>query len=748
MASKKSDVEQMIDRTDAEVTAAERNDSPDAVQDAPQPVYKKFKDARIPISKHAGALWKSRHDTGLARLRNSGSIDAWEETIRYYKNDQTGKRNRDNPDQPSSGSAKSITASGDFAQTENVVFSNVSALVPSVYAKNPDLTVYSPKGDQDKDFTICAQKLVRTIMQKRTAPGINLKPKMRRATVMTTLTNIAYIEVGYTQKEQASEPALEEIDRIAAELEHAKDQSKIIELEGQLAALDDKIDLLQPAGPWAQMRHPKDVIIDPDASMSDGSDAKWIMIRDVFETSFLNAVYRTKDENGNWTSIFKPSHVIAAGEGGRNIAGHDTEITNFNLLQASDDDPNKYGYGDDVATYKRAQRTYVWKIWDRITRRVYWYAENDWAWPIWVWDDPYGFDDFFPIFPLAFHTDPEDMHARGEVSYYLDQQDEINKINSQVAMMRHRVSKTLIYNKRIIKNDQDLAALTKNVDGDQLVGIELPEGTKMEEAIMAPPIPATDFAQLFDKQQLYGAVDRSSGVPMISRNVEFRTNTTNKAIDSYESSSSMRLDEKIDAIEEIIGRIGYAVLFMCLQFMPKEQVVELIGTEHAQAWPPNMSAAEARKAFTLTVTGGSSLKPTSKVRKEQAKEAAQIIGQFGASNPLAFFVVLKMFQRAFSDELVLEPQDWDMLVGSIEQQLQGQQQEQQQPKGEGGEQGAAAPDVVKQIDEMLAKMPPELRAKVGGDIAKGEPVSNILKKLQTVAQQRGAQQQPQHPRPQ
>lgn len=756
MATKKSPIESMIDKTDGEVTAAEYADNPAQADAAaqPQPSYKKFPESRIPVSKAAGTLWKSRIDQGKARLKNSKTHEAWDEAVSYYKNDQTGKRNRDNPDNPSSRGAKEITNAGEFASTENVVFSNVSALVPSIYAKNPDVSIFSPKGDEDLPFTVMAQKLIRTLMGKRTAPGINLKPKMRRSVVMTTLTNISYIEVGYTKREVAVEGTLAEIDAIAVKMENAKTPKEIEEYEGQLQALDDKVDLLQPSGPWARYLNPKDVIVDPDAQLPDNSDAKWIAIRDVFDTAFLNAVYREKDpETGQYKSIYKPDAVVkSTGTGSTNIAGHDQEITNFSLLQGDEHSPNAFGY-EDERSFKRAQKTFVWKIWDRTTKRVLMYAENDMCYPIWVWDDPYGLDDFFPVFGLSFHTDPEELYARGEVSYYLDQQDEINRINSQVSRMRHRISNNVIYNKNVIKDEQDLMGLVKPTQmGNGLIGIKVPPESEISKLLSAPPVPAMEYQQLFDKGNLFQAVDRVSGVSSVVKGVEFKTNTTNKAIDSYESSSAQRLDEKIDAIEEIIGRIGYSVLLMCLQFMSQEEVAALIGEEHAKAWPGNMSAKDAQQRFSLTVTGGSSLKPTSKVRKEQAKEAGQILGQFGAGNPALLIIILKMFQRAYADEIVLEQGDWDMINQSIAGQMQQQAQPKPAPGGngaapQGGQQPPIDPKaIVQQISAAIQKMPDAMRKKIGQELGSGVPLEEIIAKVMEVAkasQQQQPQQRPQ-----
>jgi hypothetical protein len=759
MVKKKSAIDSMIDEGDSNTAAPATEDGDTESQS--RPIYKKYPEARIPVSKSTGTLWKSRFDQAISQLKARGTHDAWDECVAYYKKNQTNKRNRDDPDAPSLGPESELTG-GPFSRTENIVFSNVSSLVPAIYAKNPDVSVFNNKGEEGRQFATTAQKLVRTLLQKRTAPGINLKPKARVSVVRTTLMNISYIEIGYTKKEMSSDVALQQIDEISSKLAKAKTSKEVIELEGQLQAIDDTIDLLQPSGPYARALHPKDVIVDPDATVPDLSDAKWIMVHDVLDTSFLNAVYRTKDpETGLWSSLYKPTHVLKReGTGEPNMAGHDDEISSFNLF-AYDDDAKHSSYGyEDERSFRRAQRTYVWNVWDKTTRRVLMYAENDWKWPVWVWDDPYGLDDFFMQFPLAFHTDPEDMYAKGEVSYYLDQQDELNLINSQISRMRWRVSNQIVVNKRAVSDETSIMSLIKPVKGGEIVTIDIPEGMKISDVLTTPPVPSVEYAQLFDKRQIFEAVDRVSGVSAVLRNVEFKTNTTNRAIDTYESSTQQRLDEKIDAIEELIGRVGYAVLCTCLQFMSQDEVAKLIGQEEAAKWPPNMSAREAQDSYNLTVTGGSSLKPTSKTRKAQAREIGQVLGQFGANNALAFYITLKLFARAYSDELDLDPGDWGLIIQSIEQQIQQQQAGPPQQQGAGApaasggapaspQQGGAPQQggpqqAIQMFDQLLQSLPPPIRQKFGAAVAQGVPLPEILAQLQQ-ARQQGNGQQPQPP---
>src|SRR5689334_18170558 len=187
------------------------------------PVYKVTGESKIPVSKHAGALWKSRRDIAATKLEKSGKKPNWDECSRYYKNDQSPGRK---------GSARRSRSDKVQGDTENVVFANTSALVPATYAKNPQAEVTpiprddnQPNGPDDElaAIALVGKRLINAIAGMQATPGINLKPKARKNVVMTTLTNLSYIEVGYTLRENSSQQALADLQEAAAQLANAKD---------------------------------------------------------------------------------------------------------------------------------------------------------------------------------------------------------------------------------------------------------------------------------------------------------------------------------------------------------------------------------------------------------------------------------------------------------------------------------------------------------------------------------------------
>ena len=83
-----------------------------------------------------------------------------------------------------------------------------------------------------------------------------------------------------------------------------------------------------------------------------------------------------------------------------------------------------------------------------------------------------------------------------------------------------------------------------------------------------------------------------------------------------------------------------------------------------------MDAQTIRTTFTPRVVGGSTLKPTSRAKKEQALQISQIIGQFTRATPIAAVVALKVLSQAF-DNVVVSQEDWELIYKGIMKETSG-----------------------------------------------------------------------------
>lgn len=692
-----------------------------------QKSYQVVGDSKIPVSKATGKVWKSR--VSQVRTQTKFITEAWQEAIDYYENDQLSHRTSGQGGKKAGNRRGNQKLNNNITETENVVFANVTAMVPALYARNPTAEFTSNVESKKKLATI-TERLVNVLGGRKASPGINLKPKAKRCVVTTLLTNRSWIKIGWTPKTESSEQALNDLADLSKKLEKAKDAKTIITIEGKLQALEESIDILQPAGPFAKVKSPFHILVDPNAKEIDLSDAHWVIEEDMLPTEFILAKYAKRKKGGEYHSIYKPTHVMKATLGSEDGIQDHEDYSIFG--NSKEEDAKSFGFNDQES-FDKAKLTKVYFVWDKVTRRVLLFNSNDWTWPIWVWDDPLQLDTFFPYYPLTFFESPNGPLTVGEVTHYLDQQDGINEIADEKRRARKWARRNVLFNSTII-SQEDVTAYLNGDDGTAR-GVKLPPDTKISDAIFTAVPPSMQFDKLFDKEDLYKAIDRISSVGTVLRGEQFKTNTNKAAVGANVGASNMRVDEKADQIEDWIGAIYWGIAQLCLMNMDKETVVNLIG-EAANEWV-NMSAEEVGQ-LSQQVVGGSTKKPTSQAKKEEALEFGQVLGQFVNAAPGPVLkMMLQVMEKAF-DEVTMREEDWEELAVAIEQQATGGQSAPQE-----GQQGGAN-DITtaspEQLKQLLAQLPPEIKQQVKSAIDSGVSPEKALQAAMAQVQQQSSEQ--------
>jgi hypothetical protein len=176
--------------------------------------------------------------------------------------------------------------------------------------------------------------------------------------------------------------------------------------------------------------------------------------------------------------------------------------------------------------------------------------------------------------------------------------------------------------------------------------------------------------------------------------------------------------------------------------MDKEAVAAIIGEQAAEPWR-NMSPQEIRLMFVPRVLGGSSLKPTSAGKKQQAMQLMQILGQFASSTPIAGLIALQVMKTAYANEMVIDDNQWGMIEEFFVKQLQAPQQGEQPtepsrnapPSGQssapasgggGGMEIEGLLSMVQDAGTMLNSLPPEIKEAIGIMLARNTPVEDIV----------------------
>ena len=183
----------MSDTLPAPIERALDAEAPLAPVDAGAPMYRIDENSKVPVSREHGKLWKGR----IAAARSARKVheEAWDEAIRYYNNNQL--EHREGRDSMSGNRYYSKRRNNKWSETENIVYANVRAMMPALYAKNPQVEFTTPNEDL-KPFVQQIEDVVTTLASRKHSPGLNLKTHAKQAVLSTELCNIGWMEWGYT----------------------------------------------------------------------------------------------------------------------------------------------------------------------------------------------------------------------------------------------------------------------------------------------------------------------------------------------------------------------------------------------------------------------------------------------------------------------------------------------------------------------------------------------------------------------
>lgn len=626
----------------------------------PQPLYQQYEGSKIVISKQVGTYWKNKYDsavTAYEEVRN-----AWEEVYRYYNHSQN----------KSIQTPRGVFRRGD--STENVVFSNLNIMLPAIYSRDPDVTC-NTNDKADEPFTNCLEELLNAIFQRKNL--LNAKPKIKKAAGVALLTNFGILKLDWTKKDDSVEATAKELERISAELVTAKDQEQVNALYGQMQSLESTMDILKPGGPSLGNVLPHNLIIDPYAEQPDGADAAWMCETVYYPTAGLIEKFTYKEDevtekNPVRNLIYKPTHKAAFSDG--SLAGGRDDGLGL-VLRALD------GAGNVPTSFEEeGRRAYIDMyytecklLWDKHLKRVLLFHKDDWTWPLWVWDDPLGVTRFFPYFIVSLTMSTGGTVSVGESAYILDQQDEINDINRQIAKIRRSVFDYFYYNSDVITQDE-AEKFINGVRGDtagaqHILGVKAGENAKIQDMIQAFAPPSLQYEMLFDKPKIFDSVNRITNTSDALRGVQFKTNTNVASVQSYQESMRLSVGAKVDVIEDTVADIALALAELCVQNMSTDEVASLVGDDMAKGWQ-QMSVQEFTRRFSVNVVAGSMEKPNSIFKKKEAIEVAQAVGQFARAAPGAVtMIMLGVLEQAFT-EINIKPEDWEMLQGEIRASMQ------------------------------------------------------------------------------
>ena len=622
-------------------------DEADPIEETGDPLYLPAVGMSIPVPKKFGTMIESRYK----QIKESyeGEYQKWDKAFELYRQcGDEGIKLSDGTEYPWHFENEA---------DENIIRNNVRRIMRSTYMKNPHLEFTDVTTDK---LAESLEYIVQFMMNKSTYPGLNMKARCRRWILHGQLTNFGVIRLDYQGHEGSREQAVQELQKLEGELEKAKDRDEIEAIYAKLEILHETLPLAEGKGMRLSNVLPHKLIVDPNCTMPDLTDAMYVMEEFDADREYIKQKFYFEDEEGQWKMRSQPERTT------RLVGSENHEDIKESILDTVMNDRTEEQR--EVRDKNKVRCVYYY---DKLLRRIHLFNTEDWKYPLWSWDDDLGLSRFFRHFILSFGETIDGIVQAGEVSYYVGQVNQINQINRKAKQVRDTIFNTIVYNTKTVdvKEVQKLVNHLRNPRQVRAFGIGNDSEQDINKLLTALAPPSYQFKDVFDSTQLRTQVDRAANISDVEQGGQFKTNTTNEAIGTYAQVRQESTQVLMDIVEEAMEDLGWAVTEILVSKYSKEEIIEMVGQTKGGAFTP-MSVPEFNRQYRMEVAAGSIEKPNSVNKKSEAMQIAQALGQIATAAPgTALTLLLRMFKEAFTGFLVKD-EDWKLLEQETQANLQ------------------------------------------------------------------------------
>jgi hypothetical protein len=476
----------------------------------------------------------------------------------------------------------------------NIIHSNFAAIIPQIYAKNPEIAVTPTEaaGDTVKWVPQFCKTLQAVLNRKFVKEG-RLKKRTKSAIRSAMTTSIGWAKVSW-QKDIRTDPLIE--NRIADTQDNLQRVRMLIdeiqegddsraELEAKQGELEQQLSALQQQA---------------EVSVVEGIVIDRVLTEDIF---VLDDTIYDFDQYDQADTI--AHRVWMRCEQYKQTFGKDAPKT-----------ANRYGsdkkeFGKSIDQDEDKLLVAVFECWNRTSNTVYTLCAGADEWAREPYVPQHIGQRFYPFFALAFNPVDGRVNPISDAELLKELQDEYSTTRTNFAEHRAENLPVRVYRKSSDLTDNDVKALA-NRSPNQWVGIEGNPDTPIEKDIAVLPNPPIDPAVydvapiLRDAELVLGAGDASKGV-------------VNKAKTATEAEImaqglQSRVAERQDVVEDWISDMAQFAAEILLQEMTLPQVQRIAGAE--SVWP-QMNKEQIFDLVQIEIRAGSSGRPNKAKEREQ-----------------------------------------------------------------------------------------------------------------------------------
>lgn len=474
----------------------------------------------------------------------------------------------------------------------NIIHSNFAAILPQIYAKNPEIAVTPTESVGNVvPWVPGFCKTMQAVLSRVFVKDAKLKKRAKSAIRSAMTTSTGWSKVSW-QKDVRTDPLIDNrigdtqdnLQRIQYLIDEIKDDDDSrCELEAKKAELELQ---LQSLNQQAEISTVEGLVIDR------------VLTEDIFildETIYDFDQYDQAEAVAHRVWMTEEQYEQTFGK----------DVPKSSLKYGSDKKESKDN------DYERATLVAVFEVWDRISNTVYTLCAgaDEWA------RDPYVPASigrrFYPFFALAFNPVDGRVEPISDAELLRELQDEYNTTRTNFAEHRKENLPVRVYRKSGDLTDKDILALA-NRQSNQWVGLEGNPDHAIEKDIAIlqnPPIdPNTYDVQpiLRDAEMVLGAGDAAKGV-------------VNKAKTATEAEImaqglQSRVAERQDVVEDWISEMAQYAAELCLLELTLPQVQRIAGAD--AVWP-QMSKEQIFDLVQVEIRAGSAGRPNKAKEREQ-----------------------------------------------------------------------------------------------------------------------------------
>ncbi|MBM6928174.1 hypothetical protein [Parasutterella secunda] len=524
----------------------------------------------------------------------------------------------------------------------NLIQGTISALVPVVYARAPEISVI-PKcpHEHQKAFAQTLQDLIN--MQLKEANLKEIGKDTVRSCVTTSIGAVKVIwqDSIYTnpmlkKRLDDAQDNLQHIDNLLTQLEEGDDsieeyKAKREELILSMQSLEKQVEASISYGIAIDHVLIDDLLIDPTVrEFSDYPNANWIAQKIPMMKADAEAQFKKKIKSAN---LYKLNE---------------------------DEDKPRFTLGEDGQAEKDEDtQVIIWEIWDKQNQTVYTIAEGC----DYFLRDPYTPEyvgaRFYPFFLLPYSKVDGEFWGPSIVDLTEKLQDEHNTIRDKLVEHRNFIKPGYFVGSDVKEKDIKTIVMDNNVGS--LTQLSMPT-ENIRNAMVPKTYPPID-PTLYDTTQVREDWEQTTGLQDAMRSSVNQAKTATEA-QILQNSLTGRTAEFMDTLESWITDIAKYVAQIFVTNLDASQVLYLLGKDDPTeiVWE-QMDRETAFQRVTINVVAGTSGAPNKASEQETwgkiLPTISQLLGQImqmsaSGMDPKPFVNLMRETVRRFDDRIEVE----------------------------------------------------------------------------------------------